>query len=143
MNPKKVQLLSAQELQSVEKETIGTYYQAFGSSGFMLHESQGISPFVTQNAYDREEKAFKGIVREILIEDILEGANVISTLVFYKVKKYDDEAQSVKARIAVHGNKNKEKNSLRTDSATCSPVGIRILTSIAVVLKWTLAKIDF
>lgn len=43
----------------------------------------------------------------------------------------------MKARIAQH------EESLKSDSASCPAVGIRILLLIAPVIKWPLAKIDF
>ena len=49
----------------------------------------------------------------------------------------------MKARIAPHGNKDSEKDGLKTDSTSCPPTGIRALLSIATIHKWPLAKIDF
>ena len=49
----------------------------------------------------------------------------------------------MKARIAPHGNKDKDRNRLKTDSAQCPPTGISILVSIATIMRWLLAKIDF
>ena len=47
----------------------------------------------------------------------------------------------MKARIAPHGNEDLERYSLKTDSESCSPLGIRILLSAVVVKKWHLTKI--
>ena len=49
----------------------------------------------------------------------------------------------MKARIASDGNKHKDYNILKIDSALYSLNGIRILTSIATILKLQLAKNAF
>lgn len=49
----------------------------------------------------------------------------------------------MKARIAPHGNKDKEKEFLKTDFCTCPPTGIRIFSSIANLSKWSPSNIDF
>lgn len=49
----------------------------------------------------------------------------------------------LKARIAPPGNKDLHKHGLKTDSATCPPVGIRIACSLATIFKWSIAKVDF
>ena len=49
----------------------------------------------------------------------------------------------MKAQIAPHGNKHREKGNLKTDSSQCLPSGIRILLSISTIKKWPLSKIDF
>jgi len=71
------------------------------------------------------------------------GANIITSHVLYKVKQLDDGSKMVKARIAPHGDKDDMKDDLKKDSATCSPVGMRILLSISVIKSWLLCKIDF
>lgn len=48
----------------------------------------------------------------------------------------------VKARIAPHGNNDDLKDDLKKSSATCSPFGVRIALSIAMLKKWNVAKID-
>lgn len=67
-------------------------------------------------------------------------ANVIASHVLYEVKEDDDGRKKIKARITPHGNRDKEKFNLKTDSATCSPVGIRVLLSCATMFKRTLEK---
>ena len=49
----------------------------------------------------------------------------------------------MKARIAPHGNKDHDKHTLKTDSSTGPPVGLRILLSLASMFKWPLAKVNF
>ena len=70
-------------------------------------------------------------------------ANVVTSYVLYEVKRCDDGSLTLKARIAVHRNKDREKDSLKNDSATCLSVGSQTLLSLATIFSWTLGKIDF
>ena len=70
------------------------------------------------------------------------NANVISSHVLYKIKELDDKSLLCKARIAPHGDKDFEKESLKTDSASCQPLGARILLSICTLLHWFPSKVD-
>jgi len=138
-----VELAPGMNLPSIEKEVIGNYYEAFGSKEFLSHHAQGLPSFVLQNAYKEEEQSFTNTVRKVHVTRVPIGSNVISSHVLYKVKMLDDGTKMLKARIAPHGNKDRERDNLKTDSATCSPVGMRLILSIAVIKKWNLAKIDF
>ncbi len=82
-------------------------------------------------------------VREFSIEKIPRYSNIIRSHVIYKVKGNDDGSLKMKAQIAPHGNEDKDHHELKTDSAQCPSTGIRILTSIATIMKWPIAKIDF
>lgn len=66
------------------------------------------------------------------------GSNGISSHVLYKVKLLNDGTKMVKARIAPHGNIDNDKGNLKTDSVTCSTLGMRILLSIAGIRRWNL-----
>lgn len=74
--------------------------------------------------------------------DVPNNSSLITKHVLYKVKVWDDGTKILKARIGTHGNRDREKTRLKTDSATCLSVGIRILLSISAIFKWQLAKID-
>lgn len=138
-----VQVSPNQESDRIQQNYVREFYEAFWCKEFMLHQAHGLPSFVTENAYREEEMALKKTVLEIPISKIPEGANVINSHVFYRFKKCDDYSLVLKARIAPHGNEDKDKLSLKTDSATCLLTGIRLLLSLALVNKWILAKIDF
>ncbi|PXF41606.1 hypothetical protein BWQ96_08672 [Gracilariopsis chorda] len=137
------QLSPGQDLVRTEEQTVAEFFDILGSKEFMLHQAQGMPPFVTENAYSKEEIAFKKTVREVPVSQIPDDANFIRSHVFYKIKRCDDDSFVLKSRIAPHGNEDKGKHALKTDSATCPPVGIHILFSIASIRQWVLAKIDF
>ena len=132
-----------QEVQSMEQSILQNYVKAFGHRDFMSYQAQGLEFFPLKNAYVKEEEVFKKTVRMVHKSKIPKYANIITSHVIYKVKINDDGSQKMKARIAPHGNKDKDRHRLKTDSATCPPTGIRLLLSLACIHKWNLAKIDF
>ena len=109
----------------------------------MLNHAEGLPPHSVWNAYQKEKSKFMKTVREVSVDKVPKGSNVITSHVIYKVKANDDGKLKMKARIAPHGNKDKDRDLLKTDSAQCLPTGIRILISIAMIMKWLLAKINF
>lgn len=82
-------------------------------------------------------------MKKVHVSDIPKDADIITSHVLYKVKQRDDGTKMVKARIAPHGNEDDMKEELKKDSATCTPVRMRILQSISVIKGWLLCKIDF
>jgi len=131
------------ELRSNETEDLQKYYDFFAHKEFMAHQAEGLPRYLLWNAYNDEESKFKETVRDVMALDVPENANVITSHVIYKVKLNDDGSFKMKARIAPHGNKDKERDQLKSDSASCPPTGIRMLLSIAAIMKWPLSKIDF
>ena len=63
--------------------------------------------------------------------------------VIYKVKENDGGSFKMKARITLHGNKDKYRHKLKTNSSQCTPTGTRIIASIASIMKWPVAEIVF
>ena len=137
-----IQVVPGKELTSHEKDATDQYHDRFKSKEFFLSEAQDLPSFVTQNAYEREQSSFMKTVQEVHVSKIPPNSNIISSHVLYKVKTLDDGSRIVKARIARHGNRDKDKHLLRTDSATCPPLGLRILLSICTIFRWSLAKVD-
>lgn len=87
------------------------------------------------NAYGIEESIFKKKVEMIPVSEVPKSANIITSHFIYKVKRNDDNTLKMNARIATHGNKDKDMFNLKIDSSTCPPTGIRILLSIATMFK--------
>lgn len=106
------------ELKSQEAAAVDPYYKTFGQKLFLLHQTQGLPGYVVENAYSKLEAQFVQQVRQVSINDLPRNPNVISSHVLCKVKEDDDGHKSIKAPIAPHGNKDREKFSLKTDSAT-------------------------
>lgn len=94
------------------------------------------------NVYRDQELEFTKQVRRVLICNVPHDANIISSHVFYKVKKNDDHSLKIKAQTAPHGNEERIRNELRTECCMYSLTGIRIILSLATLHKWRLSKVD-
>ena len=135
-----VELSPGTELSSSEQEMLRDYQERFKSKEFLLSHAQGLPTSITQNAYSAEECSFLANCEHI--SRVPSTANVISSHVLYKIKELDDGKLLCKARIAPHGNKDFERDNLKTDSASCPPLGVRILLSICTILHWFPSKVD-
>lgn len=83
------------------------------------------------------------MVQKVHFTKVPVDGNIITSHVLFKVKLLDDGSKMIKASIAPHGNKYRERDNLKTDSATCAPVLMRIVLPIATIKNWHLSKIDF
>ena len=108
----------------------------------MFHHAQGFPQYAIMNSYEAEELEFKKHVKPVLISDIPPDANVISSHTVYKIKMEENNQLRLKARIAPHGNEDSMKDQLKTDCCMCSPIGIRIILTIATIMKWAIARAD-
>eukprot|EP00178_Gracilaria_changii_P016074 TRINITY_DN453_c0_g1_i1.p1 TRINITY_DN453_c0_g1~~TRINITY_DN453_c0_g1_i1.p1 ORF type:complete len:311 (-),score=40.62 TRINITY_DN453_c0_g1_i1:1250-2182(-) len=142
LSSNKGELLPGTELTSTDKEALKFYFDMFNTKEFLLYQAIGLPQFITQNAFATGEDNFKKIVREVHVSRVPANANIISSHVLYKVKIKDDNSLMMKARIAPHGNKDREKQLLKTDSAVCPPLDFRTLLSFVSLFRWTLVKID-
>lgn len=71
------------------------------------------------------------IVQLVPVEAIPEKANIVNSHVLYTLKNNDDKSLTIKARIAPHGNDDKDKDILTIEFQPCQPSGIRIVLSVA------------
>lgn len=96
----------------------------------MRHHAQSLPQFVTQIAYHTEGKNFKKIVKKVHVTEIPSSANIKSSHALYKVKILDDKSVTMKSRTAPHGNKDKERDIVKSDSAVCPPFETCAILSI-------------
>ena len=135
--------VSIANISEIHSEAMEAYFKAFIQKDFMLHHAEELPPRALYNAYKDEVQKFMKTVRQVPINKVPRNSNIITSLVIYKVKANDDGVLKMKARIVPHANKDKDRDTLKTDSSQCPPTGIRILTSIATIMHWTISKIDF
>lgn len=132
-------LETVKDIEPMELKKMADY---FGNKTFLKHQAQGFEQFVLHKAYDAEEAVFLKTVKIVPRGDVPNGANVINSHTVYKVKSNDDGSFKLKARIAPHGNEDALREQLSSDCATCPPVGLRLVESIASLKGWTLHKAD-
>lgn len=127
---------------SNEQEILRSMQTAFGNKSFLKYQCQGFELHPLYNAYQKEEEQFLDIIQVVPIELVPENANIVNSHVLYKLKSNDDKTIALKARIAPHGNEDKEKEKLTTDCQTCPPSGIRIVLSLSSLKGWKTIRID-
>lgn len=137
-----VELLPGTVLTSTASSVLQSYQERFGSKEFMIHQASGLPSFLTSNAYMAEQENFLKTCDEVHVNKVPANSNIISSHVLYKIKLRDDKSYMCKARIAPHGNKDRDKHLLKTDSSSCPPIGMRILLSLSIIFHSFLTKID-
>ena len=134
--------IDVSDLSTIHKKAIELYLKTFYHKEFMLHQAEGLPPHLLWNAYVDKEKKFVKTVTKGPVINVPKSSNIISSHAIYNVKANDDGSLKLEARIAPYGNKDRDKSSLKTDSAQCLPTDIRILCSFGSIMTWPIAKID-
>lgn len=86
-----------------------------------------------------EQKA----IEKVSIKSLPPRSNIISSHHFFKVKTHGETGKlRLKCRLVPHGNRDKDKDSIRSDSSTAQFLCIRILLSLATLFKFYISSID-
>lgn len=88
------------------------------------------------------DENWTGAYEEVHESDLERGANVISSHVVFKVKSNDDGSLKLKSRIVVHGNRDDERELIRSDCAAADMLIIRLVISLATMLGFNMATAD-
>ena len=84
-----------------------------------------------------------GAYKELHFRQTPKGANVITSHHFFRIKNHAEEGRlRLKCRLVPHGNRDREKDSVRKDSATAQFPIIHLLLSLATILSLSVASID-
>lgn len=104
---------------------------------------QFVPDWVLKKAMDAERQQYLETVKEVDIRSLPRFANIISSHHFFQVK-HDGKVDTLKlkCRLVPHGNRDKEKEFIRSDSATAQFPVIRTVLSTAAILRLSLATID-
>lgn len=115
----------------MEPHELNRMFQFFGNTPFLKFQAQGFEQYVFLSAYKQEQESFLKSVKIVPKESLPEDASIIKSQTLYKIKVNYDATKKLKALVAPHGNEDAMRDELTTDCATCSPVRLRILDSIA------------
>ena len=86
----------------------------------MFHQALSLPQHPVWNAYKDEESKFLCTVRQVHIKRVPEASDKVS----------DYNSLKIGAKIAPHGNRGKDRNVLKSNSARFPPNGIRSIISI-------------
>lgn len=94
-------------------------------------------------AIENEKNNYKGVYQGMDSKNVPRTANIISSHDFFEVKNTTESGNlKLKCRLVPHGNRDRDKESIRKDSSTAQFPVIPLLLSIAVILGLTIVSLD-
>jgi hypothetical protein len=115
---------------------------AIGDSDVSITQLQWEPTWLLDKAVTAEKENYLKACRPIKLSELPPPSNVISSHHFFSIKQTSDGNLKLKCRMVPRGNRDREKEGLRTDSATAQFAAIRLLLSLAVLLHFRLSSID-
>lgn len=120
-------------------------YNRLGSSQFTKREVGEIPRWIFDESHAEEiQKNWVENKKDVPFNQVPHDANIIGSHIIYKVKPDEEDPKEqlkLKSRICAHGNKDDERESLRTDSAVASHFAFGLIYSIAVAFDLMLGKV--
>lgn len=83
-----------------------------------------------------------GAYEEVAESELPSEANVISSHVVFKIKTNDDSSLKLKGRIVVHGNRDADRDLVRSDCAAADMMLIRLVISLTTIMGFNLGSAD-
>ena len=116
----------------------------FTASSYFYRSDGRATPDEYASAFSKERKSWvdQKVFTSVSAAEVPSGSNLIGSHVIYRWKDIETEKPFLKARIVPHGNRDNQKDILRTDCPTLRPETLRIVCSYAVDLKLRLKAID-
>lgn len=131
------------ELKSQEQETLEEIHKILGSAQVTRRKMECAPPWIVNKAIEAELKSnCKDAYEEVMDADVPQSANVIGSHIVYNIKVEENGKKRLKARLCPHGNRDKEKDDIRKDSATAQFDVIRLVCSLATILGFRLGCLD-
>ena len=106
------------------------------------NENEILIMYATEEVFQAKLKEFKSWEDNMVMEKVEDtGQDTISARWVITQKEHADKGSIIKARLVARGYE-ESKESLRTDSPTCSKEGMRIFLTIASAMGWICYTID-
>jgi hypothetical protein len=138
---------SAEDLHSEERRLLQHMKHVVGARHVSLAYVAALSaPWLVQEAFGKELQNWYGAFEIIQYISMPQNANYIRSHAFCKIKTANDDRPdshlSLKTRIVLHGNKDKEKYEVRKDTQAASFTAISILITLAAPYNNHIASLD-
>jgi Reverse transcriptase (RNA-dependent DNA polymerase) len=130
------------DIHATEQSIILQIQAAIGDSDVSASQLKWVPQWLLDKAVKGEQTNYLTACSPVHFRDIPAQSNVISSHLFFSIKHSSDGHLKLKCRMVPHGNRDLEKDGLRTDSATAQFGTIRLLLSLAVLLKLRVSSID-
>lgn len=132
----------AEQLASTKEVEIDRIYRTIGHDQVTLKKLSFAPPWLMKESYEKEATNWEGAYEEMNETEVPKGANIVGSHVLYKIKVSEDNSLKLKARICPHGNEDREKDTVRKDSAAAQFPVIRLVCSIIALLGFVIAGFD-
>lgn len=130
-------------LKSSEQLVLRNILNSVGSGPFTEFQLQFAPRWLLNKSISQEKVNYKDAYEEVDIRTLSRSANIISSHHFFEVKNTGTrDSLKLKCRLVPHGNRDKDKDKVRKDSATAQFCVIRIVLSIAALFNFPIASID-
>ena len=117
--------------------------QLLGDKALSENKLEFAPQWIIENAKEKERMNYESAIDIVNRRNIPRNSNIISSHHFFTIK-HDGESNKLKlkCRIVPHGNRDAEKEDIRSDSSTAQFSAIRSVLSLAAIFKLKLATID-
>ena len=130
------------DLHATEQSILLQIQAAIGDSDVSAIQLQWVRQWLLGKTVKNEKTNYLTPCSPVHYRDLPAQSNVISSHFFFSIKQASDGHLKLKCRMVYHGNRDREKAGLRTDSATAQFGTIRMLLSFSVLLKLRLLSLD-
>jgi hypothetical protein len=130
------------DLQQTEQVLLQQIQAAIGDSDVSVTQLQWAPTWILEKAVNAEKYNYLKACLPIKLLELPPRSNIIYSHHIFSIKKVSDGNLNLKCRIVPHGNRDREKTGLRTDSATAQFAAICLLLSLSVLLYFHLSSID-
>lgn len=135
--------LDGMVLQSQKQAALRKIKDEIGSRQVTIGSLEFAPDWVLDDAIHSELATnWKGAYTAVSMVAIPQGANLISSHLLFKVKDDDKGNLKLKARLVLHGHRDRDRYSVRRDSASADLSVVRLLISLASILNFSLATAD-
>jgi len=134
--------IEGSQLQSDEQNFLRAIEDVVGPSQVSASKLNFAPQWVMDKAFEQELRNWNDVYSEFSEVNLPNSANVISSHTVYKVKTDESGAKSLKARIVAHGNEDRDKHTVRKDSAAAQFDVVRILLCVCSIKGLRLGKVD-
>jgi hypothetical protein len=128
--------------QQTEQVLLQQIQAAIGDSDVSFTQLQWAPTWIFEKAVNAEKDNYLKACLPMKLLELPPRSNMISSHHFFSFKKFSDGNLKLKSRMVPHGNRDREKTGLRTDSATAQFAAIRLLLSLSVLIDFRLSSID-
>jgi Reverse transcriptase (RNA-dependent DNA polymerase) len=129
-------------LHATEQSILLRIQAAIGDSDVSASQLQWVPQWILDKAVKGEQTNYLTACSPVHFRDLPAQSNAISSHFFFSIKQSSDGHLKLKCRMVPHGNRDREKAGLRTDSSTAQFGTIRLLLSLTVLLNLRLSSID-